>query len=232
MDMSAKEHAARFALSYVENDMILGLGSGSTAEMFIEYLGAAVADGLRVRGVPTSRQSEQVAITFGVPLIEVEQVDHIHLTIDGADEVGPEFALIKGGGGCLLREKIIANASDLMICIVDESKLVEVLGEYPLPVEVDKFGFTITAKKIFDVLAKASGNNPEIRQRMKKGSDKPFITDGGNYIFDCECSVLPRAREIAKQLSVVPGVVEHGLFIDMARVVIVGTETGADVLEI
>ncbi|MBL4616257.1 MAG: ribose-5-phosphate isomerase RpiA [Robiginitomaculum sp.] len=232
MSINVKEQAARVALNYVEDGMTLGLGSGSTAEIFIELLGLAVADGLKVRGVPTSKRSEEVALEAGVPLIDVEQVDHIHLTVDGADEVGPEFALIKGGGGCLLREKIIANASDLMVCIVDESKLVEALGAYPLPVEVDQFGFTITAKKIFDALVAAGSEDPQIIQRMKKDGRQPFVTDGGNYIFDCACSVLPRVRQIAARLSAIPGVVEHGLFIDLARIVIVGTEEGADILEL
>lgn len=232
MVSKAKQQAARAALSYVEDAMVVGLGSGSTAEMFIELLGLAVADGLNVRGVPTSKRSASVAIEAGVPLLEVEQVDHIHLTVDGADEVGPEFAMIKGGGGCLLREKIIANASDLMICIVDASKLVEVLGAYPLPIEVDQFGFTITAKKIFDALVGAGAESPNISQRMNPEGTQPFITDGGNYIFDCACTVIPRARQVANRLSAIPGVVEHGLFIDLARIVIVGTEEGADILEL
>ncbi len=231
VDISAKQYAARAALSYVEEGMTLGLGSGSTAELFIELLGQAVAGGLKVRGVPTSLQSERVAIDAGVPLIEVEQVDHIHLTVDGADEVGPDFALIKGGGGCLLREKIIANASDLMVCIVDDSKLVEVLGAYPLPVEVDRFGFTITAKKIFDILSAVSGSTPQIVQRLKNDGSQPFITDGGNYIVDCACSSFSRVKETAARLSAVPGVVEHGLFVDLARIVVVGTDRGADILE-
>jgi ribose 5-phosphate isomerase A len=232
MGSNAKEQAARAALSYVENGMTLGLGSGSTAEIFIELLGLAIADGLSVRGVPTSRRSAQVARDAGVPLLEVEQADHFHLTVDGADEVGPEFAMIKGGGGCLLREKIIANASDLMICIVDESKLVEVLGAYPLPVEVDQFGYTITAKKIFDVLVAAGCEKPEMNMRMTQKGEAPFVTDGGNYIFDCGAQEIPRVRQVAAKLSAVPGVVEHGIFLDLARIVIVGTEEGTDILEL
>ncbi|VAV92014.1 Ribose 5-phosphate isomerase A [hydrothermal vent metagenome] len=231
MANKAKQQAARAAFSYVENGMTLGLGSGSTAEIFIEMLGLAVAEGLQVRGVPTSKRSAEVAQEAGVALLDVEQADHFHLTVDGADEVGPEFALIKGGGGCLLREKIIANASDLMICIVDESKLVEVLGAYPLPVEVDRFGYTITAKKIFDVLAGAGCQSPAINLRNNKDG-KPFITDGGNYIFDCACDSISRVRQMAARLSAVPGVVEHGIFLDLARIVIVGTEEGADILEL
>ncbi len=231
MGSNAKEHAARAALSYVEDGMVLGLGSGSTAEIFIELLGLAVADGLSVRGVPTSKRSAEVAMGANVPLLDVDQADHFHLTIDGADEVGPEFALIKGGGGCLLREKIIANASDLMICIVDESKLVESLGAFALPVEVDQFGYTITAKKIFDVLVAAGCKAPQMNLRLGQHGAAPFVTDGGNYIFDCACEIIPRVRQLAPRLSAVPGVVEHGMFLDLARIVIVGTDDGADILE-
>jgi len=232
MSAKAKEHAARAALSYVEAGMTLGLGSGSTAEVFVELLGLAVADGLSVRGIASSEQTADLARHVGVSLIDIEQADHIHLTVDGADEVGPEFAMIKGGGGRLLREKIIANASDLGVCIVDESKLVDVLGAYPLPVEVDPFGYTITAKKVFDVLVAAGCSTPVMEQRKADDGQAPFMTDGGNYIFDCTCSTIPRVRQVAAKLSAVPGVVEHGIFLDLVRVVIVGTDDGTDILEL
>ena len=136
-----KAHAAAAALGYVETGMTLGLGSGSTAEIFLRLLGERIKDGLDVRGVPTSQRTAEVARENGVPLIEVDHVDHLAVTIDGADEVDGRFQLIKGGGACLLREKIIAHASDLMVVMVDESKLVDTLGKFPLPVEVDPFGF-------------------------------------------------------------------------------------------
>ena len=155
--MSAQKlNAARAALDYVEDGMILGLGSGSTAAEFVRLLGAALKqDEIAIKGIPTSRETEQIAREAGVPLIPIEQADRIDLTVDGADEVDGRFRLIKGGGACLLREKIIADASDLMVVIIDETKLVESLGAFPLPVEVDPFGFTITAKKVFDALRRA-----------------------------------------------------------------------------
>lgn len=228
---SPKENAARAALEYVKDGMILGLGSGSTAEIFLEMLGERVADGLKVRGIPSSEQTAEVARKAGIALMEIDQADVIHLTVDGADEVSPDFTLVKGGGGRLLREKIIANASDMMVVIVDESKMVETLGAFPLPVEVDPFGYTITAKKVFDHLMKGGCAQADIQLRTQKGSDEPFLTDGGNYILDCMCGVIPRPHQIAKRLSCIPGVVEHGLFVDMARVVIIGEADGADILE-
>ncbi len=232
MGSKAKENAARAALNYLEPGMTLGLGSGSTAEIFLELLGLKIAEGFDVRGIPSSQQTADIARAAGIPLIEIDQADHIHLTVDGADEVGPEFTMIKGGGGRLLREKIIANASDLMVCIIDPTKLVETLGAYPLPVEVDPFGYTITAKKVFDVLKNSSEQSPQINLRMTKTGNQPFVTDGGNYIFDCACGAISRVRQIAARLSAVPGVVEHGIFLDLARIVIVGTEEGADILEL
>ncbi len=228
---TAKSHAARAALNYVKDGMVLGLGSGSTADIFTELLGLRVADGLTVQGIPTSQNTADVATEAGVQLLPIEQADRIDLTVDGADEIGPKFALIKGGGGCLLREKIIANASDLMIVIADESKIVETLGAFALPVEVDRFGFTITAKKVFDVLCNTGIARPGVVLRVDKRSGEPFITDGGHYILDCACGTITHPVKTAVQLSAVPGVVEHGLFIDLARVAIIGGEHGAEVLE-
>jgi len=228
---SPKAHAAHAALDFVKDGMVLGLGSGSTAEIFIALLGHRVASGLAVQGVPTSRASAEAARETGVPLLSIDHAERIDVTIDGADEVGPEFALIKGGGGCLLREKIIANASDLMVVIVDDSKLVSTLGAFALPVEVDRFGFTITAKKIYDALVAARISRPEIALRMSADGQEPFITDGGHYILDCACASIPDPRKTAGLLCAIPGVVEHGLFLDLARVVIVGDADGAQILE-
>jgi ribose 5-phosphate isomerase A len=228
---SPKTQAARAALDYVKNGMILGLGSGSTAEIFIELLGIRVAAGLKVQGIPTSDQTAEAAREAGIELLSIEHADRIDLTVDGADEIGPNFALIKGGGGRLLREKIIANASDLMVVIADESKIVKTLGAYPLPVEVDRFGFSITAKKVFDALCLAGSSRPDVQLRQHKNSDKPFITDGGHYILDCACTTIPDPAKTAARLCAVPGVVEHGLFIDLARVVIIGDEHNAEILE-
>ncbi|MEE2877389.1 MAG: ribose-5-phosphate isomerase RpiA [Pseudomonadota bacterium] len=225
-----KENAAIAAIEFVEDGMTIGLGTGSTAKFFVENLAEEIADGLMVRGVPTSEDTRRLAESLGVPLVPIEHVDRIHITVDGADEVDGDAQLIKGGGAALLREKIIANASDLMIVIADPSKQVDMLGQFPLPVEVTPFGYTITAKKVYDALKAAGVSKPRIDVRTG-GGNKPIVTDGGNYILDCHCSVIPDAPRAAFELSSVPGVVEHGLFISLARTVIIGQEDGASVFE-
>jgi ribose 5-phosphate isomerase A len=225
-----KENAAAAALEFVEEGMTIGLGTGSTANFFVEGLAEEVADGLMIKGVPTSEETRRLAESLGIPLLAVDQVDRIHLTVDGADEVDADAQLIKGGGAALLREKIIANASDLMVVIADPSKQVEVLGSFPLPVEVTQFGFTITAKKVFDALKAAGVKRPKIDVRKGSGSG-PLVTDGGNYILDCQCSIIPDAPFAASLLSAIPGVVEHGLFIGLARTVIIGGDDGASIFE-
>lgn len=225
-----KENAAHAAMDFVEDGMTLGLGTGSTAKYFVENLAEEVADGLVVRGVPTSEQTRRLAESLGVPLVDVEQVDRIHLTVDGADEVDEHAQLIKGGGAALLREKIIANASDLMIVIADSSKKVDMLGQFPLPVEVTPFGYTITAKKAYDALTKAGVLKPMINVRTGP-ANKPIVTDGGNFILDCSCGAIPDAPLASALLSNIPGVVEHGLFINLARTVIIGADDGATIFE-
>ena len=228
----AKENAAMAALDLVENGMTLGLGSGSTAEIFIELLGDKVRDGLYVRGVPTSKASEACAKEFGVPLIDPDKVETIHLTVDGADEVDENFQLIKGGGACLLREKIIADASEHMAVIVDPSKMVEKLGAFPLPVEVDPFAVGLTAERIYTALRQSGIEDIETTIRIKKRGKKPLVTDGGNYIIDCSCKVIPDPRLTASLLASIPGVMEHGLFIDLADTLIIGEDDHAKVMEI
>jgi len=231
LKQQAKENAAGAALEYVEDGMVLGLGSGSTAEIFVQLVGERIKEeGIRVQGVPTSDVTARVAKEFGVPLLPIEHVERIDLAVDGADEVDPLFDLIKGGGGRLLREKIIAHAADRMAVIVDEAKMVETLGAFPLPVEVDPFGFTITAKKIFDALRRSGAREWEIVLR-ESGDGKPFITDGGHYILDCAVGALSDPAETAQRLAAIPGVVEHGLFIGLASVLIVGGPEGAEVFE-
>lgn len=225
-----KENAAQAAMDFVEDGMTIGLGTGSTAKYFVENLAEEIADGLVVRGVPTSEQTRRLAESLGVPLVDVEQVDRLHLTVDGADEVDDHAQLIKGGGAALLREKIIANASDLMIVIADSSKKVETLGQFPLPVEVTPFGYTITAKKTYDALKKAGVLKPMIKVRTGPGN-KPIVTDGGNYILDCSCGTIPEPPLASALLSNIPGVVEHGLFINLARTVIIGADDGATIFE-
>lgn len=227
-----KENAAMAALDFVEDGMILGLGSGSTAEIFIDRLGEKVAGGLKVAGVPTSKRTAECAVEAGVPLIEPDKIDRIHLTIDGADEVDPEFNLIKGGGACLLREKIVAHASERMIVIVDNSKMVEILGRFPLPIEVDPFGMALTAEQVFDALKATGCEEAQTVLRQMKDGDGPLITDGGNYILDSKCRKIPNPAETALALSQIPGVMEHGMFIDLADIIVVGEADHARVIEL
>src|SRR3990167_2711708 len=226
-----KQNAAAAAMEFVEEGMTIGLGTGSTAKFFVEMLADEIADGLLVRCIETSEQTRALARSLGVPLIPFEQVDRIHLTVDGADEVGPGGVLIKGGGAALLREKIIANASDHMVVIADPTKDVQMLGAFPLPVEVTPFGYTITAKKVHDALVAAGIERPRIERCRAPQSPELLVTDGGNHILDCHCGKIPDPARTAAYLSGVPGVVEHGLFIGLARTVIIGAETGADIIE-
>lgn len=228
----AKENAALAALDFVEDGMTLGLGSGSTAEIFIEHLGLRVAGGFKVQGVPTSARTAECAREFGVPLIDADKVEKIHLTIDGADEVDPSFNLIKGGGACLLREKIIADASDRMVVIVDAGKMVDILGAFPLPIEVDPFAMPLTAEKIYHALLKSGCEAGQTVLRQKKDGSGPLITDGGHYILDSKCRKIPNPTDTAKALAAIPGVMEHGLFIDVASVIVIGEDDHAKVMEL
>lgn len=228
-----KFNAAAAALSYVEDGMVIGLGSGSTSNEFIKLLGQKIKDdGISVQGLPTSKQTEELALECDIPLIPIEHASRIDLDVDGADEVDGRFRLIKGGGACLLREKIIAASADLMVVIVDETKLVETLGDFPLPVEVDPFGFTITAKKVFDALRRSSVVRPEVTLRRLNDGLEPLVTDGGNYILDCACDEIINPERAADELIRIPGVVEHGLFLNLARVIIVGEDDGVQVMEL
>jgi len=228
----AKENAALAALDFVEDGMTLGLGSGSTAEIFIEHLGERVAGGLKVQGIPTSEATAKCAKENGVPLIDADRVDGIQLTVDGADEVDQSFNLIKGGGACLLREKIIAQASDRMVVIADNSKMVDNLGAFPLPIEIDPFGMALTANQIYDALTKSGCENAQTVLRQKTDHSGPLITDGGHYILDCRCKLIPKPAETAHLLNRIPGVMEHGLFIDLADVIVVGEADHARVMEL
>ncbi|MCG8442528.1 MAG: ribose-5-phosphate isomerase RpiA, partial [Caulobacterales bacterium] len=179
--LRAKENAARAALGFIEDGMVLGLGSGTTAELFIECLGARIAEeDLIVRGVPTSDATARAAEAAGVPLGDIDQVQRIHLAVDGADEVDPMFNLVKGGGGRLLREKIVAEAADQFVVIVDESKVVDRLGAFPLPVEVDRFGFTVTARRVFEALRAGGAKSAEVNLR-RVGREEVFLTNHGRH---------------------------------------------------
>lgn len=198
--------------------MRLGLGTGSTAAAFVELLGARVAAGLHVTGVPTSERTAALAASLNIPLATLDEMPELDLTIDGADEFDPRLRLIKGGGAALLREKITASASARMIVIADASKEVETLGRFPLPVEVNLFGLRVTQAAVAREAARA-GCHGEIRLRMVD-SGTPLLTDGGHAILDCHFGRIDAPEELAARLVAIPGVVEHGLFIGMARAVI------------
>jgi ribose 5-phosphate isomerase A len=221
---SLKQAAADAAVALVEDGMILGLGTGSTAKLAVETLGKRVAGGLRVIGIPTSEFTGQQARSLGIPISSLDDHPGIDLTIDGADEVelGP-LNLIKGRGGALLREKIVASASKRLVIIVDESKLVEKLGEhFALPVEVIPFGWHVAAKRIEGLGAKIV---------LREGTPgKPYVTDGGHYIVDCSFGPIASPSKLASELNNIVGVVEHGLFLGMASEVIVAANSGVKVL--
>ena len=224
-----KESAALSALDLVEDGMRLGLGTGSTAARFVEALGQKVAAGLQVICVPTSEATRAQAMRLGIPLTTLDETPHLHLTIDGADEIDDQLRMIKGGGGALLREKIVATASDKMVVIADASKLVEVLGRFPLPVEVVRFGVPATHKLVAAIAAQA-GCEGEIRLRQDR-SGEPFVTDQGNVILDCAFGRIREPEVLAFALKRVPGVVEHGLFLGIADAVILAGEAGVQVLQ-
>jgi ribose 5-phosphate isomerase A len=217
-----KEAAARASLRFIEDGQVVGLGTGSTAAHFIELLGERVKDGLKIRGIPTSDRSREMASGLGIPLTTLDECQQIDVTVDGADEVDEQLRLIKGGGGALLREKIVASATRQLVIVADASKRVPVLGKFPLPVEVIKFAQALVAKKI-----EALGASVQLR-RDAKGN--PYLTDENNHILDCRFGQIPEADILARQLSDMPGVVEHGLFIGMASVVLVAR--GSEIVEL
>jgi ribose 5-phosphate isomerase A len=212
-----KEAAARASLRFVKDGQVVGIGTGSTVAHFIQLLGEQVKNGLQIRGIPTSEHSRAEAASLGIPITTLDECPVIDVTVDGADEVDPELRLIKGGGGALLREKIVASASRQLVIITDESKRVRVLGRFPLPVEVIKFAQAVVWRKVAALGAQVS---------LRRTADgKPFLTDENNHILDCSFGQIPDASELARQLSDMPGVVEHGLFIGMASVVLVANRS-------
>jgi len=217
-----KAAAARKSLEYVKDGMVVGLGSGSTATFAIKFLGQQVRDGLKIRGIPTSKASGELARSLNIPLISFDEVSYTDVTIDGADEVAPGLALIKGGGGALLHEKIVAAASRFLVIVADEHKVVERLGRFPLPVEVIPFAAAPVEKQL-----EAIGAHPVLRL----GHDgSPYITDEGNFIFDCHYGEIVDPSAVAHTLKSMTGVVEHGLFLKLASVAIIAGPDGARVL--
>lgn len=215
--MNAKQAAAFRAVGYVKDGMIIGLGTGTTAYWAIQYLGERIKQGLTVTTVATSEETARIARECGINVVALDSVEHIDIDIDGADEIDGAMNLIKGGGGALLREKIVAACSDEFIVIADNSKKVETLGNFPLPVEILPFGWRHTAAKL-----KALGCSASLREK----DEKTFITDNGNYILDCRFGAIGNAADLESEINTIPGVVECGLFVKMAGRVILGYADG------
>lgn len=215
--MDAKRAAAERAVDYIHDGMIVGLGTGSTAYWAIKKLGLKVHEGLDIKAIATSNKSENLAKELGIKMISFSEIDKIDITIDGADEVDYDFNLIKGGGGALLREKIVAAASKKLIIVIDERKLVDRLGAFPLPVEIVKFGHEATIKYLHGLGCEA---------RLRETYGKTYITDNGNYIVDCYFKSIDNPKELHNKINLIPGVVENGIFINMTSRVIVGAGNG------
>jgi ribose 5-phosphate isomerase A len=220
-----KKAAAHAALHYIESGMVVGLGSGSTSSEFIKLLGERVQAGaLQIRGIPTSAHSHKLATSLGIPLVTFEEVSQIDVSVDGADEIDPHLRLIKGHGGALLREKIVASASKRMAVVADDTKLVRRLGELvSVPVEVVPFGWQVTARRLAEL-----GGKPALRL----GPDqKPFITDGGHYILNCAFGPMDDPKETAHHLDHVVGLIEHGLFLKVATEAFIAGQNGVKKLQ-
>ncbi|MFK5977314.1 MAG: ribose-5-phosphate isomerase RpiA [Rhizobiaceae bacterium] len=223
MSRNLKIEAAGAALTLVEDGMKLGIGTGSTADEFVRLLAEKISDGLSIIGVPTSEKTAALCRELSVPLTTLEETPQLDLTIDGADEVDNDLNLIKGGGGALLREKIVAFASREMIVIADSSKLVPVLGEFPLPVEVNPFGLNATTIAVDAIL---NSINPQGTVVLRMKDSKPFVTDGGHFILDTFFGRIPNPNEVSESLLEVPGVVQHGLFLSIASQVFIAGKDG------
>jgi len=230
MDIEAQKRAAAArAVEFVHPGMRLGLGTGSTAKHFVELLGERVRAGLDVVGVPTSEVTRALAERLGIKLTTLDETPELDLTVDGADEIAPNLTLIKGGGGALLREKIVASASAAMLVIADESKCVSLLGRFPLPVEIVPFGAQATRRAV-EAAASAAGC-PGAAIMRKGPNGHAFVTDGGHWVLDAQLQRIPDPQGLAARLAVIPGVMEHGLFIGLARTAIVAGPDGVQLIE-
>ncbi len=219
----AKLLAAKRAVEFISDGMNVGLGTGSTATLFIRELGKAVAGGLRIQGIATSDASRDLALQLGIPITNFDETPVLDVNVDGADEVcaGPGIGLnlIKGGGGAHLREKIVASAAREFIVVADETKVVEKLGKFPLPVEVIQLALPLVTRRLEDL-----GLHPTLRPA--RNGNGPWITDEGNVILDCHCGVIEDPEETAAEIRNIVGVVEHGLFLGMATLALVAGENG------
>ena len=215
---NSKQLAGKHAADGARDGMVVGLGTGSTAYFAIKRLGDRVKEGLRIRGIATSEQSLSLAVQFGIPLTDFDEVARIDLTIDGADEVDPAFNLTKGGGGALLREKIVASASELELIVVDETKLVDRLGAFPLPVEVVPFGWRLTEEHLSALGCETS---------LRRDQERPYVTDNGNYILDASFGRIDDPAELERRIRGICGVVECGLFVGLAHRIVIGRQDGS-----
>jgi ribose 5-phosphate isomerase A len=230
MDVEAQKRAAAAgAIELVQSGMRLGLGTGSTARHFVELLGERVRAGLKIIAVPTSEVTRIQAQGLGIALTTLDEVGALDLTVDGADEIAPDLTLIKGGGGALLREKVVAAASARMVVIADESKCVETLGRFPLPVEIAPFGATVTQRAVEAVAGAVGCAGPAPLRRARDGH--AFVTDGGHWLVDAQLRRIADPSALAARLSAIPGVMEHGLFIGLARTAIVAGPAGVRTIE-
>jgi ribose 5-phosphate isomerase A len=218
-----KEAAGRAAAELVRDGDVVGLGTGSTAYFAVVALGARVKAGLKITGIPTSLQTADLARAVGIPLTTLDEHPEIDITIDGADEIDSKLNLIKGGGGALLREKVVASASRKMVVVADSGKVVPTLGKFPLPVEIISFARTVVENKIV-----ALGGAPKLRTR-RDGS--PYVTDNGNEILDCSFGKIEDPAKLALELSGIPGIVDHGLFVGLAKLVMVGRGNSVDKIQ-
>jgi ribose 5-phosphate isomerase A len=224
-----KRAAAARAVEFVQPGMRIGLGTGSTARYFVELLGVRVRDGLAVVAVPTSEATRAYAARLGIALSTLNETPELDLTVDGADEIAPDLTVIKGGGGALLWEKIVAAASARMIVIADESKWVSVLGRFPLPIEVVPFGLAATRRAIEAAALAAGCLGPVVLRCAREGH--PFVTDGGHHIFDASLGRIPDPKGLAARLVGIPGLVEHGLFIGLVAAAIISGPEGVRIVE-
>jgi len=220
----AKALVGKRAAEMVESGMAVGLGTGSTSVAFIKALGERVKAGLKIRCVASSESSAELGRSLGMEVVTLYELPELDIYIDGADEVAPGLALIKGGGAALLREKIVASAAKKFVCVVDQTKIVEKLGKFPLPVEVIKMALPLVERRLADL-----GLNPKLR--MLKDGSGPLLTDEQNYILDCACGVIEEPEETAAEIRNIVGVVEHGLFLGMASLALVAGDGGVTEME-
>ncbi|MGA2892056.1 MAG: ribose-5-phosphate isomerase RpiA [Xanthobacteraceae bacterium] len=224
-----KRAAAARAIDFVRPGMRVGLGTGSTAQHFVDLLGERVRAGLDVVAVPTSEATRAQAERLGIALTTLDETPELDLTVDGADEIAPDLTLIKGGGGALLREKMVASVSAKMVVIADDSKWVATLGRFPLPIEIVPFGVTATRRAVEKAAADSGCPGPALLRKGQNGH--AFVTDGGHWLLDAQLQRIADPQALAARLSVIPGVMEHGLFIGLARTAILAGSAGVRLIE-